>query len=151
MRKVLAVYPDGTEVLFKSASEASRSLGVTVQTVSLSCMYGYRSKGVALRYLDENDMTIDPIKRDRSPEYSSLKTVTPVVEILVGGLAPVLMAYLDERVRPPLTMHKIQIAVLQWYFTVGSKTWGIHIPSDRWCEAWSCLKRRKRRTSPETK
>ena len=147
MRRVLATYPDGTEVIFKSASEASRSLGVTVQTVSLSCMYGYRSKGVALRYLDENDLTIDPIKRDRSPEYSSLKTVTPIVEILVGGLAPVLLAYLDEHVQPPLTLHKIQIAILQWYFRIGSKVWGIHIPSDRWCEAWTQLKRRKRRNS----
>ena len=147
MRKVFAKYPDGTEVIFKSASEASRSLGVTVQTVSLSCMYGYRSKGVALRYLDENDLTIDPIKRDRSPEYSSLKTVTPVVEILVGGLAPVLLQYLEDHVQPPLTLKKIQVCILTWYFHDGSKVWGIHIPSDRWCEAWQMLKRRKRRNS----
>ena len=148
MRKVLAIYPDGTEVIFKSASEASRSLGVTVQTVSLSCMYGYRSKGVALRYLDENDMTIDPIKRDRSPEYSSLKAVTPVVTLLVGDMAPVLLAYLDEHVQPPLTLKKIQVAILTWYFHDGSKVWNIRIPSDRWCEAWQTLKRRKRHINP---
>jgi len=148
MRKVLATYPDGTEVIFKSASEASRQLGVTVQTVSSSCVYGYRSKGVALRYLDEDGLTIDPIKRDRSPQYSSLNPVAPIATLLVGGMAPVLLKYIAEHIERPYTLKKIQVQILTWYFNEGSKVYGVRIPSDLWVTAWTKLKRRKRRINP---
>lgn len=142
-KKVYCEHPDGSIEVFESGKVAAQKLGVTHQSVSISCYNGFLCKGNKLRYILETGEILNPTRRKRSPQYQCYEVVKPVVELLVGDHTPELMAYLESHLRKPYTLHKIKFMILSWYFGVAYKQ-GIRIPSDTWCEAWEALKQKKR-------
>ena len=145
-KRVYCEHPDGSIEVFESGKVAAQKLGVSHQSVSISCYNGFLCQGNKLRYILETGEILNPTRRKRSPQYQCYEVVKPVVEILVGDHTPELMAYLESHLRKPYTLHKIKFMILSWYFTVGYRQ-GIRIPSDAWVTAWTKLKQKKRHNS----